>query len=239
MDIALYDKPLKIELIGLNLFVNGSQHPKSVRTLGQMKATMMSYKDYASNLDMYFMYRSVYRHGDVRFDITLIPAFDIEGECAKTHGHYHPASDDGLDYPEVYQVLNGSAAFILQKKNRNGSVDAMVVHAKEKDVILLPPGWGHVSVNDGADPLVLSNLVYDKFESMYDEYDENKGAAYYYLKGGEVQQNPNYIIQKSDHLKAPELNARYGFSSRDILAEFHAEPGKFDFLAKPRSFFKG
>ncbi|MFN7991246.1 MAG: glucose-6-phosphate isomerase family protein [Candidatus Micrarchaeia archaeon] len=239
MDIALYDKPLKIELIGVNLFVNGDQHPKSTRTLGQMKDTMMSFKEYASNVDMYFMYRDVYAHGGIRFDMTLIPPLDIEGECAKTHGHYHPPSDDGLPYPEIYQVLHGNAVFILQKKNRNGSVDAIILNARERDCVLLPPGWGHVSVNNGPEPLVLSNLVYDKFESLYDEYDENRGAAYYYLKGGEVQQNINYIIQRSEHVEAKELNARYGFSCKDLLAEFSSEPKRFEFLAKPRTMFKG
>ncbi len=238
MDIALYEKPLKIQLVGVNLFVNGNQHPKTVRTLGQMKATMMSFKEYAANLDMYFMYRSVYKHDGIRFDITVIPALDIEGECAKTHGHYHPKSEDGLEYPEVYQVLRGSAVFILQKKHRSGNVDALIVHAKEGDTVLLPPGWGHVSINDGETTLVLANLVCDKFESLYDEYDENRGAAYYFLKGGEVQQNQNYVIQGSGHMQAAELNQRYGFASKDILAEFFSHPEKFEFLLKPRTMFK-
>src|SRR4030095_2868214 len=167
MDIVLYDKPLRLELIGNNLFVNGNQHPKSVRTLGQMKDVLMNFKDYAANIDMYYMYRSVYKNNDMRFDITLIPSLEVDGESAKTHGHYHPPSEDGLAYPEVYQVLSGSAVFVLQKKNRSGNVDAMVVTANEKDVVLLPPGWGHVSVNNSTEPLVLSNLVYDKFESLY------------------------------------------------------------------------
>lgn len=239
MDIALYDKPLKVELIGLNLFVNGGQHPKTVRTLGQMKNTLMSFREYASNLDMYFMYRNVYKNHDIRFDITLIPAFDIEGECAKTHGHYHAMSDDGIAYPEVYQVIHGSAVFILQKKNRNDSIDAIVVNAKEGDSVLLAPGWGHVSINNGTEPLVLSNLVYDKFESNYEEYDQNRGAAYYYLKGGEILQNSNYIIQKSERLNADELNRRYSYSCKDILSEFYSEPKKFEFLHKPRMMFKG
>jgi glucose-6-phosphate isomerase len=239
MDTVLYEKPLKIELLGSELFVNGGRHPHSVRTMGQMKKTMMGYKEYAANLDMYYMYRSVYKVGEVRFDITVIPPLDIEGECAKTHGHYHPVSDDGLEYPEVYQVLRGGAVFILQRKNSNGSVDAMVVHAREKEVVLLPPGWGHVTVNDGEVPLVLANLVSDRFESLYDEYDENRGAAYYYLRGGEVQQNQNYIIRRSENLDAAALNSRYGFASRDLLSEFHSDPGKFGFLGSPRKMFKG
>jgi glucose-6-phosphate isomerase len=238
MDILLYDKPKRIEVIGINLFVDGNQHPKSVRTLSQMKKTMMKYREEAANLEMYYMFRNVHKSDDTRYDITIIPPIEISGECAKTHGHYHPGSEEGPAYPEVYQVLSGKGVFILQKKNRNGSVDAMVVHAKAREVVLLPPGWGHVSVNTGEEPLVLANLVYDRFESVYDEYDENQGAALYYLKDGEIVHNTNYIINRSENLDAEELNKRYGFASKDLLPEFLANPHKFAFLARPRIFFK-
>jgi glucose-6-phosphate isomerase len=152
------------------------------------------------NPDMYYMYRNVCKKDDIRFDITAIPALEVKGECAKTHGHYHPGSEEGLAYPEVYQVLYGSAVFIMQKRNRNGSVDVMIVDAKEKDVVLLPAGYGHVSVNSGEDMLVLGNVVYDRFSSLYDDYDENQGAAYYYLKGGELVQNSNYIVQRNERI---------------------------------------
>ncbi len=238
MDMVLYEKPLRVELVGSNLFVNGGRHPRSVRTLAQMRKVMMGFNEDASPIELYYMYRSVYVNEDIRFDITVIPALAVGGECAKTHGHYHPGSEDGLAYPEVYQVLRGNAAFILQKKNRNGSVDAMVIDARDGDVVLLPPGWGHVSVNKGETTLVLSNLVYDRFESLYGDYEESQGAAYYYTKDGEIVQNTNYIVQKNEHLSAKELNEKYGFSCKDLLSEFQAEPKKFEFLKKPKSMFK-
>ncbi|HSB47694.1 MAG TPA: glucose-6-phosphate isomerase family protein [Candidatus Bilamarchaeum sp.] len=238
MDILLYDKPRRIEAVGTNLFVDGNQHPKSVRTLLQMKRTMLKYREEAANLEMYFMFRNVFKAEDTRFDITMIPPLEISGECAKTHGHYHPGSEEGPAYPEVYQVLSGTGVFVLQKKNRSGSVDAMLVHARARDVVLLPPGWGHVSVNSGEDMLVLSNLVYDRFESIYDEYDENQGAALYYMKDGEIIQNTNYIINRSENISAKELNERYGFASEDLLAEFMADPHRFAFLQKPKILFK-
>jgi glucose-6-phosphate isomerase len=239
MDEVLYEKPLKIELVGVTLFVNGGQHPKSVRTLAQMKGVLMGSVDETATMEAYYMYRSVFVGDDIRYDITLIPSATIKGECAKTFGHYHPGSEDGSSYPEVYQVLRGSAVFIMQKRNRNGSVDAIVVRAKEGEVVLLPPGYGHVSINDGEGKLILANLVYDRFESMYGEYEESRGAAFYYLKGGEIVQNTNYIVQKSERLSPKELNERYGFAAKDLLPEFHENPKAFEFLKKPKSRFKG
>jgi glucose-6-phosphate isomerase len=234
MDMVLYEKPIRVEFTWYNLFVNREQHPKEVRTLSQMRNVFMNTIGETSNPDMYFMYRNVYKVGDIRYDITTIPASEVGGEYAKTHGHYHPGSEDGLAYPEVYQVLHGTAVFILQKKNRNGSVDTIIVHGVKGDIVLMPPGYGHVTINNGNDILVLGNAVYDRFSSLYTEYEENKGAAYYYLNGGEITQNTNYIVQKNERLRPKELNDRYGFVCSDLLIELSADPKKFEFLQKPK-----
>ncbi|MEW6721991.1 MAG: glucose-6-phosphate isomerase family protein [Candidatus Micrarchaeota archaeon] len=239
MDTVLYEKPMRVELVGTILFVQGSQTKKTTRTLSQMQKTLMSPPTGIPEVDMYYMYRNVYKADDIRFDVTVIPSTSIKGECAKTHGHYHPGSEEGPAYPEVYQVLRGQASFVLQKKNRNGSVDVMVVNAGEGDAVLLPPGWGHVSVNRGDDVLVLSNLVYDRFESLYSEYEDNQGAAYYIMKDGELVHNTNYIVHEMERLSAKELASRHGFSCGDLLQEFHADPRKFGFLKSPKLLFKG
>lgn len=232
MGIILYDKP-KIELVGYDLFVDGNRHPRATRTLRDMRKALARYSEDKGNQEAYFMYRNVYKSGEIRFDITVIPPEPFGEECAKTHGHYHPGSEDGPGYPEVYQVLHGSAVFILQKKNRNGSVNVSIVNAEKSDTVILPPGYGHVTVNKGEDVLVLSNIVYDRFEAIYGDYASNQGAAYYYMKGGEITQNSNYIVEKNERLPAKEFNSRYGFSCDDLLLELQREPKTFAFLAKP------
>jgi glucose-6-phosphate isomerase len=238
MAMALYETPKKIELVGINLFVNGAAHPHTTRTVREMRKTLRKYVEGLGNMDAYYMYRKIHQSGAMRFDITMIPPAPFGDELPKTHGHYHPGSEDGLAYPELYQVLRGSALFIMQKKNRNGTVDVMMVKANEGEVVLLPPGFGHVTVNMGEENLILSNLVYDRFEAMYDEYDENQGAAYYILKDGEIEQNGNYIIRNTERVSAKELNKRYGFSCTDILKEVDEAPERFTFLEKPKLLFK-
>jgi glucose-6-phosphate isomerase len=185
------------------------------------------------NPEMYFMFRNVYRNNDLRYDITILSALEINGECTKTYGHYHPTNENGIEYPEIYQVLKGNAVFLLQKKNKSGSVDTIITHASAKDVILIPPGYGHVSINNSEEQLILANLVYDKFEPIYSDFEENCGGAYYYLRGGEIVQNSNYFVHLNERLTPKQINARYKFECSDILREFYSDPKKFDFLAKP------
>jgi hypothetical protein len=85
---------------------------------------------------------------------------------------------------------------------------------------------------------VLSNLVYDRFSSSYEGHAENQGAAYYYMKDGEIRQNSNYIVKDNRRLTSQELNASYGFECSDLLSEFHRDPHKFAFLEKPGILFK-
>ncbi len=239
MNVVLYEKPVKIELADNELLVDGKKHPKSVRTARQMAKTLMTqYPNELEDFDVYYMYRDIYKKNDIRFDITVIPFRPLGEEYPKTYGHYHPKSEDGLAYPEVYQVLNGSGLFLLQKKNRNGSVDVTMVDAKAKDVVLLPPPYGHNTINSGKELLVLSNLVYDRLTPMYHDYERNRGGAYYYVKGGAIAQNTNYVVEKNERLPAAELNERYKFQCADLLAEFAGSPEKFEFLKKPSLLFK-
>ncbi|MFA5349546.1 MAG: glucose-6-phosphate isomerase family protein [Candidatus Paceibacterota bacterium] len=193
---------------------------------------------YTENKPMYLMYREIYSNQDIRFDITVIASRTIGEEYAKTYGHKHPKSPDGKNYPEVYQILYGDAKFILQKENSNGSFEVIIISAKKGDILLIPPGFGHVSINiSDSEPLFLSNLVSVLFESDYSEYKQNRGAAAYYTKNGPVQ-NTNYIIKSITNLSCFELNKKYGFFSKDLLTEFYSNPEKFQFLNKPSLLFR-
>jgi len=235
MNISLYEKPMKIELKDNSLLVDGKEHQRSARKMKEMEDVMLTEPetDFLGNPDMYYMFRDVMKKGNIRFDITVIPAMVTEKEYNKTYGHYHPEAVQGLTYPEVYQILKGNAVFILQKKNATGGVDVIVVTAGQGDVLFIPPNYGHVSINTGKTPLVLSNLVACNFDSEYEEFKNNKGAAYYYLEGGELVQNPNYFVGNMQRAKASEFNARFGFTAKDLLVQFSEKPEQFQFLENP------
>lgn len=184
--------------------------------------------------DVYYMYRAVARSDDLRFDVTAISPQKIGDEFPKTFGHYHPIGEDGLAYPEIYQVLSGNATFILQKMNSDETTDVIIVSANQGDRVLLPPGYGHVSINSGGGALVLKNIVYDKFESNYDEYRKNRGAAIYYLSDRSIAQNSAYVIKNIERLSVTELNKKLGFSCKDLLSELTNDPKKFEFLKSPK-----
>jgi len=147
---------------------------------------------------LYEMYRGVSRNPsdkewldahNIRYDVTRIPSRTICRELIKTKGHYHPLSPDGLAYPEIYEVLEGAAYYMLQKRDLS---DVVLVRAEKGDLILIPPGYGHITINPGSETLTMANLVSSSFESQYLPYEEMKGGAYYIFSDGTMKKNPAY-----------------------------------------------
>lgn len=147
---------------------------------------------------LYEMYRGVSRTSadldwlnkhHLRYDVTRIPARILCGEWVKTKGHYHPKAPDGLSYPEIYEVLEGAAYYLLQKKDLS---DMILIRAEKGDLVLIPPGYGHVTINPVNETLTMANLVSSEFSSDYLPYEEMQGAAYYFFEDGSVRKNSRY-----------------------------------------------
>lgn len=227
-----YSEPLKMELKGRSLFINGEVKDFTVRNLSQMNDVLMKRQPVLNDFPLYFMFRAIAEKDGLRYDVTVIPPKNIAGEYAKTYGHYHPIAEGNLRYPEIYQILDGRALFVLQKKRSDASVDTIITYAEKGQAILIPPNWGHVTINATKDDvLVMGNLVAE-FESEYSDYKDSRGAAYFITENG-LEQNPSYLIRSTEKKKPEEINEKYGFECTDLLKEFLENPEKFEFLKKP------
>jgi glucose-6-phosphate isomerase len=145
------------------------------------------------------MYRDVARSPEdrewlheqsIRFDITVIPPRDLCGEWMKTKGHYHPESPSGTGYPEIYEVLGGEAHYLIQTRD---CADVVMVAATAGDIVVVPPGYGHVTINPSrTEVLQMANLVSSSFQSDYLPYENLRGAVFYEMISGAFVKNPLY-----------------------------------------------
>ncbi len=168
-----------------------------VRTVADMRSVLAS-PGCPGNGPLYFMFRDLamteidrewLQIRAIRFDITVIPSRVLCGELVKTKGHYHPPNRAGVEYPELYEVFEGTGHFLLQ--NRTFS-EILFIEAGAGDKILIPPGFGHVTINPGEKDLVMANLVSSGFPSDYRAFEAHQGAAYYEMAGGKFVKNPRY-----------------------------------------------
>lgn len=197
----------------------------------------------AVDTELYYMYRDLYRTEEehaiinkhsLRYDITIIPPGMLGREYVKTAGHYHPlVPGTKLSYTEVYQVLEGKATYLLQKQDGDRICDVIVYYAKAGDCVLIPPGYGHITINSDTETLKMANWVYRDFSSVYDPIRDSAGGAYYMLKEGFIP-NPKYkklppirFMTVTDH---PEL----GLCSGKDMYELVNDISKLGFLGRPQ-----
>jgi len=201
----------------------------SVRRIEDLKDVLLDPPE--SDGDAYYMFRGVHRPEDgekfrehgVRYDVTVIPPKTVGREYIKTLGHYHPEAGHGLAYPEIYEVLRGEALFLLQPRDASSFI---VVKAKEGDVVIMVPNYGHVTVNAGPEPLIMANLVSSRFSSEYGPVKEKHGFAWYYTTEGWVK-NPDY----DEHPEIEELKPSP--FPPDIYSFFVERPRFFEWLNRP------
>jgi glucose-6-phosphate isomerase len=223
----------------LRISVNGRSLEPQDRTLGDLMPVLYdpaSVNGIPRDAILYRMnrnvmldeHRQIFGRSKIRFDITVMAELDLGMESNKTMGHYHPLAVGELSYPEVYQLILGSATFLLQKEERGRITDVVLVEAKQGDALLIPPNYGHVTINSGRGPLVMSNLVSDAFSSVYDAYISKSGAAYYLLKDKGLLANRKY-----GPIPDPRFARCNLVVSKDIYTDFISCPGCFLYLNDP------
>lgn len=219
--------------------LNGKTLEPQVRRLREMYSVLYDPKavdNLPSDTILYCMYRDailrehlkLFRKKKVRFDITVMAPMVLGREFNKTLGHSHPKAVDSLSYPEIYQVLYGHASYLLQKEEEGIISDFRIIEAGAGDALLIPPNYGHVTVNSSETLLVMANLVSDTFTSVYEDFISKGGAAYYLLKDGRLVPNPRY-----GRLPEPRSSKERFTVSKDLYTDFISCPHCFSYLNDP------
>ena len=201
-----------------------------------MKPVLKNPESTKSDADMYLVERGVKNIGELNYDLTTIKPIKIGGEFAKTFGHYHSK----LILPELYDVLAGHAYALIQRyENAPDSIkEAYIIEAETGEKIIVPSGFGHVSVNIGDNELKLANLVGPVIHD-YDSFKNLRGACYYILDAGEsieFEKNSNYkSVPELKKLKLRDI-PEFGVKNDALhpIADIPAE--KLNWLVHPKKY---
>lgn len=222
----------------------GKAREPDIRKLYDMSDVIFD-KDWlagAENIDLYYMYRDLYLSRSdqeklleqgLRYDITVIPPGMLGVEYIKTAGHYHPQIPGGnVTFPEIYEVLEGEALYVLQKEDLS---DVVAVSAFAGDKVLIPPDYGHITINRSNNTLKMANFVARSFSSLYEPYRKLGGGAYFFTKDGWIE---NQRYQKTATLRridAPDSTKlrRLGMSRGREMYPLLKKVGSLDYLVHP------
>ncbi|MBN1331078.1 MAG: glucose-6-phosphate isomerase [Candidatus Heimdallarchaeota archaeon] len=222
--------------------VSGLNQTYSTRTLFDIKDVIYDLdwlNSQKENFDLYYMYRdftreedkSLFKQHKIRFDITIIPPNKLGKEYVKTAGHFHPIIKNETSYPEAYEIMHGKALYLLQRetKKKKDQIEIIIIPARAGDQILIPPGYGHVTINPTTtDILVMNNLVSSEFNSKYEYIKKNRGAVYLYHTNETWIRNPSYKQKILVKEKSP-----VEIANKPFYLSFLENPEQWIFLNEP------
>jgi glucose-6-phosphate isomerase len=235
-------------------FGKGMRRPSyDTRELDALRPVLMD-PDAVGPEVVYWMYRNCGRlvdaalleAYDLRYDVSAFVSARFGPEYMKTSGHYHPdIPGQRIAYPEVYEIIYGEALYVLQKVADYGAPparvqveDIIIARVRAGQKAIMPPGYGHVTVNTLDRPLVMSNWVSDRFSSFYGSVEECQGFAQYVV---ERDGEPAYVknerykrdlpeIRFAQVQEVPELGVTWDTPLYQACAE---APERFEFLNDP------
>lgn len=194
--------------------------------------------------------RAQFEARGLRYDSTVIMAGCAGDEFKKTAGHFHcEVPGKGMSYPEYYQVVKGTAVFVMQKvqdeqtRGRMNVTDCIIAEVKAGQAIVIPPNYGHCTVNVSDETMVFINLVAAASMNAYDGVKRSVGMCCYIKKN----EDGSYRVEKNDHydfscepkVVTPNDNDTLGiYQDKPVYTEYLRTPEKFDYLTSPENKMK-
>jgi oxalate decarboxylase/phosphoglucose isomerase-like protein (cupin superfamily) len=186
------------------------------------------YRDLWSNNEE----RDTLLHYGMRYDVTEMLPLMLGEEYVKTFGHDHLPWRGAWSHPEIFEIIEGEACFLVQTYQGEDVTEVSLVVAREDDVVLIPQSCGHVMINASSKRLITGNLISRNCNQTYQRFVQRKGGAYFMLKGGKLVRNENYpSLPEVRFVGVGPLdfvNARLG-----LLESFRMHPESFRFLDEP------
>lgn len=238
---------INIKLEDIGLVFDQENFPTEPKTRMLDEAKEVYQEKNAEDRELYWMYRyfegadkeDLFEKHKLEYDITVLSAGKVGEEFIKTAGHYHgyvPGTE--ITYPEVYEVLKGEIEYLLQTRpDADGNVDVVVVSTEVGDKVVVPPNYGHVSINKGKTVAVSSNLQYIDLPASadYETFETYAGGALFLTDSG-WENNKEYTI-RSLRKVTPREKFEWGLEKeKPLYTSFTENPEKFDFLVNPQNY---
>lgn len=148
-----------------------------------------------------------------------------------------------ISYPEYYQVVKGKALFVMQKVQDENPTDDMVVEdailveVNAGEAVVIPPDYGHCTVNISDETMVFINLVSVYSTNNYDQIKRLQGMCCYIDKsddGYKVTKNSKYKFNCDIKIVKTQNNDELGiYKDVPVYTQYLENPDKFKYLSDP------
>ena len=175
------------------------------------------------------------------FGAVTYAAGTIGQEPVRSQGHIHAVSPScGSSTPEVYEIWSGEAVIYIQESGEDDPGRCCAVHARPGDVVIVPPGYVHATVN--ADPrrsMTFGAWCVRDYGFDYRAVRRHGGIAFFpYMDGDTLKwrENPTYQGGKLIIKEARTYEDFFLEPGVPIYTQFRKDPDRFLFVSHPESY---
>ena len=162
----------------------------------------------------------------------------IGNEPVRSQGHVHAISlSCNSSTPEVYEIWSGKAIIFMQESDSDNAGECYAVHAKEGEVVIVPDGWVHCTVNADKDQeMTFGAWCVRDYGFDYVGVRKHGGVAYFPQYGGDELnwiKNPAYKQSNLHVICAPNYS-RLGIEKGiPIYRQYEENHNLFNFVVNP------
>ena len=159
-------------------------------------------------------------------------------EPIRSQGHIHSVSKScNSSTCELYEIWEGEAIIYMQEYVKDNPGRCFAIRAKQGEVVIVPPYWGHQTVNANTDkPMVFGAWCVKDYGFDYDDVRAHRGLAYYpVVENKDIvwNKNPNYeestLIERS-----PRIYTEFNIDpTKPIYEQFLEDPDRMLFVSRP------
>ena len=161
-------------------------------------------------------------------------------EPVRSQGHVHAISNQsGCSTPEVCEVWKGKAIFYMQETANDDPGRCFAVHAGPGEVVIIPPGWAHSTINSDPDKvMVMGAWAVRDYEYNYKGVQTHQGLSWFPVFGadGRIRWEHNDRYKHQDLTeKTPSPHHRFSIEKGvSIYEQFERDPDRFLFVNDPQ-----
>lgn len=171
----------------------------------------------------------------IRFDVIIIQSGKINNNYKSTLSYYRSIADNGYNYPEIYQIGEGYAEFLLQQPGEKHEQvkDAIIIRAQKFDVMVIPPIYGLSIINPSEKKTILARIRASEAKEITEEFTKTKGTCYRRREGGRWDYNEYY--EEIPQLRLGEPKSKWKTIKRGIpiYTSYVYNPKYFHTLIEP------
>ncbi|MGN0479725.1 MAG: glucose-6-phosphate isomerase family protein [Hominenteromicrobium sp.] len=219
-----------------------------IRSLGQIRPSLME-PDCTGPEDVYCIAMDVAREADredlnarnLLYGVVTYQKGQLGREPIRSQGHIHAVSAScGASTCEVYEIWDGTACIYMQESGSDDAGRCYAVYGGAGDVIIVPPGWVHATINASPDAaMTFGAWCVRDYGFDYTDVRRHKGIAFFpLLEAGKLVwvRNENY---RSGELIEKRARAYPDFrleSGKPIYVQYEEDPARFDFVTNPLAY---